>query len=305
MHRISLRFRHIVSLGVFTLLMVSYLLLPASSEAQTPRPTKRYATVQVPMFKIDTSALNSRIVGGTIVTPNEFPWQVMLDITFSNGKGLCGGSIIMRQYVLTAAHCVTNDNGTAILASRIKVYAGAHNRRQLSNPPVQSRTGAQLFVHGSYNPETEDYDIAVIKLNTPLTINAYVKPIRLAKGSETNLFLAGNDVTVSGWGTTSYGGSTSNYLRKTTVDIVGRATCNRMSSYGGSITGRMLCAARTNKDSCQGDSGGPLFLRHSGMYKQVGVVSWGVGCAESAYPGVYAHVGVLRNWVGTKVPSLP
>ena len=301
MHRISLRFRHIVSLVVFTLLMISYLLLPASSEAQTPRPTKRYATVQVPMFKIDTSALNSRIVGGTIVTPNEFPWQVYLVIKSS---WTCGGSVIKAQYILTAAHCVTNDNGTPVAASQIQAYMGMHDKRILTSKS-QRRTGAQLFVHGSYNPYTYDYDIAVIKLNKPLTINTYVKPIRLAKGSETNLFKAGNAVTVSGWGTTKYGGSAPNYLRKTTVNIVSRTTCNRMSSYGGSITSRMLCAAREDRDSCQGDSGGPLFLRHSGMYKQVGVVSWGVGCAESAYPGVYAHVGVLRNWVGTKVPSLP
>lgn len=301
MHRMSLRLRHVISLGVFCLLLAGYLLTPTPSDAHTQRSPKQRIPVQMPTFHLGTTPFDSRIVGGTIATPHEFPWQVYLVI---NSSWTCGASVIKPQYILTAAHCVTNDDGSLVDASQIRAYMGMHDKRyQTAN--TQSRTGAQLFVHGSYNTVTYDYDIAVVKLNSPVTINTYVKTIRLAKSSETNLFLAGNDVTVSGWGTTSSGGSTSNYLRKTTVDIVGRATCNRDNSYAGSITSRMLCAARVGKDSCQGDSGGPLFLRNSGMYKQVGVVSWGNGCADSAYPGVYSHLGVLRSWVATKVPSLP
>ncbi|MFZ9857977.1 MAG: serine protease [Roseiflexaceae bacterium] len=275
--------------------------MPSVSDASADQPRRTYLPAQVPIVNPSASWFESRIVGGTVATQHEFPWQVYLVIKSS---WTCGASVIKQQYILTAAHCVTDD-GSPVAASQIKAYMGMHDKRYLTST-VQSRTGSRLFVHASYNPEvSEDYDIAVVKLNAPLTINRYVKTIRLAKANETNLFAAGNDVTVSGWGTTSYGGSTSNYLRKTTVDIVSRATCNRSNSYAGAITNRMLCAARASKDSCQGDSGGPLFLRRSGMYKQVGVVSFGVGCANPSYPGVYAHVGVLRNWVATKVPSLP
>lgn len=300
MYTFSIRFRHILSLVVFMLLLTSYLLTPISTGAQSPQQRRQYIPVQVPTFTL--GSVESRIVGGTVATRHQFPWQVYLII---KSAWTCGASVIKQQYILTAAHCVTNDNGTRVAASQIKAYMGMHDNRYLTST-VQSRTGSQLFVHGSYNPDvSEDYDIAVVKLNAPVTINTYVKTIRLAKSNETNLFAAGNDVAVSGWGTTSYGGSTSNLLRKTTVDIVSRATCNRANSYDGAITTRMLCAARAGKDSCQGDSGGPLFLRNSGMYKQVGVVSFGVGCANPSYPGVYAHVGVLRNWVATKVPALP
>lgn len=305
MHRVTLRLRHILSLGIFILLMTSYLLMPPASDAQANPARNRSIPVQVPTFNLNTTS-NGRIIGGVNATAHEFPWQVLLRITIAPYVYTCGGSIIAPQYILTAAHCVT-DNGKPVSATSIKVYSGVHDQRQLNNTRVQSRTGAQLVVHGLYNKTgyEYDYDIAVIKLNKSLNFNKYVKPIRLAKGAETNLFAAGNDVTVSGWGTTLYGGSTSNFLRKTTVDIVSRNTCNRPNSYAGTITSRMLCAARPNKDACQGDSGGPLFLRNSGMYKQVGVVSFGIGCAESSYPGVYTHVGVLRNWVATKVPSLP
>lgn len=304
MNYISLRLRHIISLGVFALLLSSYLLVPTPSGAQTKRPSLSQTPVQVPTIGLDLSPFESRIVGGSNTAPHEFKWQVLLKIYIAPYTYTCGGSVIKEQYILTAAHCVTDD-GVPVAASQITVYAGVHDQRQLTTARVQRRIGNRLYVHSSYNSSTEDYDIAVIKLNTPLTINTYVKTIRLAKGNESNLFLAGNDVTVSGWGTTSYGGYASNYLRKTTVDIVGRTTCNRSNSYGGSITPRMLCAARTGKDSCQGDSGGPLFLRDGSMFKQVGVVSWGNGCAYANYPGVYTHVGVLRNWVSTKVPALP
>lgn len=302
MHRIALRLRHIVSLSTLILLMTSYLFVSPTSNASANQPRRTYIPVHVPTVNLHASSFESRIVGGTFATRHEFPWQVYLII---KSAWTCGGSVVKQQYILTAAHCVTNDDGSRVAASQIKAYMGMHDKRYLP-ATVQSRTGSQLFVHGSYNPDvSEDYDIAVVKLNAPVTINTYVKTIRLAKANETNLFAAGNDVTVSGWGTTSYGGSTSNFLRKTTVDIVSRATCNRSNSYAGEITSRMLCAARAGKDSCQGDSGGPLFLRNSGIYKQVGVVSFGVGCANPSYPGVYAHVGVLRNWVASKVPSLP
>lgn len=301
MYHASIRLRHIITIGMLLLITMSYLLVPTPSEAQSKRSSALLPPIQVPTLSLGLSPFESRIVGGTVATPHEYPWQVYLKVELG---WTCGGSIIKAQYILTAAHCVTN-YGVPVAASNIVVYAGLHDRRQLRATQVQRRTGSQLFVHGSYDSWTEDYDIAVIKLNAPLTLNRYVKAIRLAKGSESHLFSAGNDVVVSGWGTISSGGRASNYLKKVTVDIVGRATCNRANSYNGEITPRMLCAARSGKDSCQGDSGGPLFLRNNGMYKQVGVVSWGDGCAKPNFPGVYSHLGVLRNWVATKVPALP
>ncbi len=287
------------------LLVVGYLLTPSAVPAHAaPTPRKPLPLVQMPVFGVDVSTVHARIVGGTAAVAHEFPWQAYLLITTSEGTFSCGGSVIMRQYVLTAAHCVTDDMGDAVRASQIRVYLGMHDRRYIT-ARVQARTVTHNFVHASYNAETYDYDIAVLRLNAPLTINAYVKTILLAKPAETGLFAVGNDVTVSGWGTTTYGGDAPNTLRKTTIDVVSRATCNLANSYAGAITNRMLCAGRTGKDSCQGDSGGPLFLRHNGVYKQVGVVSWGNGCAWARYPGVYSHLGVLRPWVATKVPALP
>merc|ERR1719445_543663 len=99
-----------------------------------------------------------------------------------------------------------------------------------------------------------------------------------------------------GWGRIYSGGPLSDVLLEAEVDFVGNPTCNSM--YSGGITGQMLCAGRTingvTYDSCQGDSGGPIISKANG--KQVGVVSWGIGCAAS-FPGVYARVSSAYEWI--------
>lgn len=307
--------QHTWKLLVVFLIAMSYGLTPtvstASSNQQQQNPQ---LVVQVPMLNIDHSSIHERIIGGTQTTANEFPWMayVYIDLDDTGGPGgdvytKCGGSLVARQYIITSAQCIIDYGKTVpVAASDITVYMGAHKIvlpwEPIMTSRVQKRTGVQLFIHDNYNHKTKDYDIAVIKLNAPVTINPYVKTILLAKSNETHLFKTGNDVTVTGWGDTSSG--STDYLHKTTIDIIARTTCNSSNSYAGSITGRMLCATRARKGACFGDKGGPLFLRDARLYKQVGIHSWG-RCANTKYPGVYSHVGVLRNWVASKVPALP
>lgn len=87
------------------------------------------------------------------------------------------------------------------------------------------------------------------------------------------------------------------------VDVVSNSQCN--SAYDGGITDDMLCASRSGKDSCQGDSGGPLIVKGTDFSKdvQVGVVSWGYGCADESYPGVYARVSEQIQWIKTQIES--
>jgi trypsin len=124
------------------------------------------------------------------------------------------------------------------------------------------------------------------------TYSSTVQPIGLASTAPS----AGTSSVVSGWGTESSGSSSlPTQLRAVTVNIVSTSQCNSAySSYGG-ITDRMICAAVTGggKDACQGDSGGPLVVGNT----LVGLVSWGVGCAEASYPGVYSNVAALRSFI--------
>lgn len=232
-----------------------------------------------------TGPVTPQIVGGTEATPGAWPWQARISRSGTTGI-YCGGSLIHPQWVLTAAHCA---QGTL---AGYTVVLGDHNR-SVSEGTEQVRTVSQIIVHPSYNSSTYNNDLALFKLSSAVTLNSRVQLVTLER-SNTGL-TAGVSTTVTGWGTTSSGGSTSNVLRQVTVPIVSNTTCNSSSSYAGDITSNMLCAGSAGKDSCQGDSGGPLVV--ASTKRQAGIVSWGYGCALAAYPGVYTRVPNFISWI--------
>ena len=94
------------------------------------------------------------------------------------------------------------------------------------------------------------------------------------------------------------GGSAPNDLQYVRVPKITNSQCN--TSYSGAITSSMLCAGYPNvggKDACQGDSGGPYVCNDNGKAVIAGVVSWGNGCAHADFPGVYARVTTILNWI--------
>merc|ERR1712165_472452 len=137
-----------------------------------------------------------------------------------------------------------------------------------------------------------DNDVCVLELEGTFSFDTYVAPVSLDTiGGQSE----GDHFTVTGWGTTSSGGSTSNILQKVSVPFVTPESCK--NSYGSNdITDGMICAGEKGKDSCQGDSGGPMV---DSAGKQVGVVSWGIGCALAGYPGVYARVSTYADWISS------
>ncbi len=258
-------------------------------------PQRLFAEEQ-PAVPADDQIVVPQIVGGTEAIANEFPWQVLL--TYSGLNASCGGSVIHESWILTAAHCVYGED-----PAWRTVVAGIHDRSSdAANPHLQRRTVNRIIIHPNYNNSTLDYDIALLELTSPLTINSKVAPITLAGTSDGALYNAGTMLTVSGWGATSYGGSAAIRLQKVNVPVVSSLTCN--GAYG-SITDRMFCAgnmASGGIDSCQGDSGGPIFKNDNGTYKLTGIVSSGTGCAWPGYPGIYTHVQNLRSWVELHAP---
>ncbi|XP_049815417.1 trypsin alpha-3-like [Schistocerca nitens] len=227
----------------------------------------------IPGSKPWRSRLDGRIVGGSAVSISQYPWQLY----FTIGNYMCGASIISNSWALSAAHCV---DGFSI--NQMLLRAGTSTRGS-GGTTHNIATG---YIHGSYSGN--DYDICVVQVSNAFSFNSNVQAVGLASSEPS----AGTSVTVTGWGTTSSGGSASNTLLGVTVQIIDRNTCNR--SYG-SITSRMICAGVTGggKDACQGDSGGPLVSGST----QVGIVSFGNGCALANYPGVYANVANLRSWI--------
>ncbi|XP_026230386.1 transmembrane protease serine 9-like isoform X2 [Anabas testudineus] len=238
--------------------------------------------------------LNTKIVGGQVASPGSWPWQVSLQIS---GSHFCGGSLINNQWVMTAAHCFGSYK-----PSSVTVVLGLQTQSG-SNPNSQSRKIAKGIMHPSYNSQTNDNDIYLLQLASPVTFTNYILPICLAASGST--FYNGTNSWVTGWGTTSSGSNTiSQDLREVEVPIVGNRQCN--CDYGvGSITNNMMCAGLSagGKDSCQGDSGGPMVSKQGSYWIQSGIVSFGDGCALPNFPGIYTRVSQYQSWINSMISS--
>lgn len=218
------------------------------------------------------------IVGGTDAPAGLVAWTVSL----ATSSHFCGGSILNERTIITAAHCIDGQS-----AGNLKVRVGS--LRHASGGTQYSVS--QIKKHASYSASTIDYDIAILILSSAISIDGTnVKAVSLPSSEPAS----GSVIRTSGWGTTSQGGSLPATLKYVDVNVVARTTCQ--SNYGSSsITARMICAGVNGggKDACQGDSGGPL-TQNGVLY---GVVSWGRGCAQAGYPGVYTNVYSLLSWI--------
>lgn len=226
---------------------------------------------------------NGRIVGGAIVTPHTHPYQAGLLITFGGGTGLCGGSLIAWNVILSAAHCPIGSSSTQVITGAHQLTALEATQHRIAVPSSGYR------IHGAYNPSNLNNDIATIIIpgGIPLNVHRAIVPLAPANSGT----FVGELATVSGWGRIADNSqATSAHLRNVQNNIISNAQCSL--TYGGIITGSTICLATSGgQGTCNGDSGGPLTLPFGGGRQQIGVVSFGAaaGC-QLGHPAGFARV---------------
>jgi secreted trypsin-like serine protease len=231
----------------------------------------------------------TEIVGGELAEPDQFPWVVRL-------AGGCAGALTAPRVVLTAAHCVERTG----YDSGITVVAGSVDQHSPDAIRVKSR---YVIRAPGFRDATKGDDWALVQLAEELDLPLLP---RTADGSYDR-----GTFTVMGWGSTREGSAAQQrYLRTVDVPYVSDRPCGRAYRDAGYpfVAGAMICAGDTRRggvDACQGDSGGPLVRRDAaGEWIQVGIVSWGIGCARRDYPGVYTQISRYAETIDRKTREL-
>uniref|UniRef100_A0A4W6CUB6 complement subcomponent C1r n=1 Tax=Lates calcarifer TaxID=8187 RepID=A0A4W6CUB6_LATCA len=242
-----------------------------------------------------------RIIGGDDAPDDTIPWQVLLNI--DGGRG--GGMVIADRWIMTAAHVVKNKGITAP-PETVRIYMGYTNIETLTDPHMNA---SSVHVHPDYNNFNKiDYnnDIALIKLQDPITFNPSIMPICLP--AEDATYVTGTMGLVSGFGVTEENKirKLTNKLKYVNLPVVDQGVCSRSitslkraRANIPSLTNNMFCAGvpEGGKDSCQGDSGGPYALNDNGRFWAAGIVSWGVDCGKQGMYGVYTRVTSYVDWI--------
>ncbi|KAK7497232.1 hypothetical protein BaRGS_00011526 [Batillaria attramentaria] len=239
---------------------------------------------------------HKRIVEGQEVTQGSWPWLVALGRTGSDGTKYiyCGAVVYDSRHVITAQHCVREHPSSKLIPTRdLYVVAGEHHLK-VKDYTEQERSVRNVFVHADYEERTQNNDVALLELASPLALTpGQVEnlPVNGDGGCPT----VGQKCRVAGWGKPSKYGRRSYVPLETTVEVISNSKCG--SLYGTTLHAGKMCAGTGGPDTCTGDSGGPLVCECGGWSVVAGVVSYGRGCGSASHPGVYTRLSQFQSWI--------
>ncbi|XP_010288638.1 PREDICTED: serine protease 55-like, partial [Phaethon lepturus] len=224
-----------------------------------------------------------KITAGRYAKAGEFPWHVSIQ---SNGKHICGGTMISALWILTAAHCFAED-----VPPDLTVVVGGIDL----NLPLEEHKPDSLILHKNFDRMSMQNDIALILLSSPIEFSNEKIPICLPFIYDINTW---QHCWISGWGTTA---AASHVLQKARMKLISREQCLERIPQ---LVENVLCAEleRGERGTCQVDSGGPLVCSYWNTMKwfQVGIVSWGEDCAEKPNHEILMSVYSYRDWIETE-----
>jgi len=234
------------------------------------------STMRVPT-ESSSDTITPRIIGGTrVASKDSFPFYV-----HAVNDYICGGSLVAPDMVLSAAHCAP--------AFRRSVAVNAVDLFDTT----QTYEIDLVRAHQEYTPGPEDNDIMLLRLKESVP-NASLVELNF----DDYIPLDGTAGVIMGFGQTEEKGDISYDLLEAVVPIVPNDRCHELLRYAGDIEAFHLCAGIDGTvDACIGDSGGPLLQKQKDTWLQIGVVSFGIGCARRNTPGVYTRVSYYRDWI--------
>lgn len=254
-------------------------------DATTSTPIGSFRLRSAPIALAPTGSNGEKILNGTLVPQGKMPWAAAFMRTSEDGKpeAFCGGSVIDRQWIVTAAHCRVVEGGEVIIG-RVDLTATGGVMRKVK----------RVWRHAAFGKAARyDSDIALVQLSTDVSVAAAI--LGGAPPAENS------PVTVAGWGATQEGGHTVQLLSSVDLDVEPQDTCVlRYDGTNAAVTDNMFCASKAaeRKDACQGDSGGGSFsVPKQNRLELVGIVSFGKGCATRGFPGVYTKLAPFRTWL--------
>ncbi|KAF2898151.1 hypothetical protein ILUMI_08021 [Ignelater luminosus] len=252
--------------------------------------------------------VEQRIYGGEAVDIGEFPWLALLG--FDKDDFVCGGSLINNRYVLTAAHCISDELALVRLGEHniktdVDCEGDVPGLDDCSDPPVDIEIEEKI-VHEDYDNDDPNFyaDIALIKLKKEVNYTEFISPLCLPLSSElSNKMYTEEKVVVAGWGKTKTKLQSEIKLKVELLVQTNNDCSKHYRPEGMRIAGSQMCAGgEKGKDSCSGDSGGPLMYHHRTENELnwicVGIVSYGLDkCGIESVPGVYTRVTEYLQWI--------
>ncbi|KAL6265047.1 hypothetical protein P5V15_005138 [Pogonomyrmex californicus] len=223
---------------------------------------------------------NTHIVGGKDAPVGKYPYQVSLR-RYDNH--FCGGSILNKHTILTAAHCIVAYTSNPSALKGVTVHTGTN----LLSKSGTVYTVKQAIAHKGFNSFALNNDVGLLILSTPIEYTKYVQPIEIATD---DVAPPGSKCTLTGWGRTSFGGQVPNNLQEIELNVYDQGKC---SLRHWQVQSSHICTlTKAGEGACHGDSGGPLVA--NGV--QIGIVSFGIPCARGA-PDVFTRVASFTDWI--------